>query len=235
MLKTIITRELPQFILLRKERASKAAVVGSIGDYVWFDKNKDGIQNNGELPATGVKVQLYQFISGSWTQVVTAVTDSYGKYLFDDLESGKYKVTFILPSGGKYFFTLKNSTTSALDSDADMEGNSGEITIDTSYPAGNVNRDNLTVDAGMYEGSTPLPVTLISFNADKENETVQLQWITSAETNSESFDVENSLTGKTWQKLGNVTCSRRKCYKNNVLFCRQKSIEWRKSISSEND
>ncbi|MEO6685118.1 MAG: SdrD B-like domain-containing protein, partial [Dyadobacter sp.] len=177
---------------------------GSIGDYVWFDKNKDGIQNNGELPATGIKVQLYQFVSGSWTQVVTAVTDSYGKYLFDDLQSGTYKVTFILPSGGKYFFTLKNSTTSDLDSDVDMTGNSGEITIDTSYPAGNVKRDNLTVDAGMYEGSTPLPVTLISFTADKENETVQLQWITSAETNSESFDIENSLTGKTWQKLGNV-------------------------------
>ncbi|WP_159468563.1 SdrD B-like domain-containing protein [Dyadobacter sp. 3J3] len=189
---------------VEKRTCVKVEVLGSIGDYVWFDKNKDGIQNNNELPATGIKVQLYQFVSGSWTQVVTAVTDSYGKYLFDDLQSGTYKVTFILPSGGKYFFTLKNSTTSDLDSDVDMTGNSGEIIIDTSFPAGNVKRDNLTVDAGMYEGSTPLPVTLISFNADKENETVQLQWITSAETNSESFDIENSLTGKTWQKLDNV-------------------------------
>ena len=192
---------------VEKRTCVKAEVFGSIGDYVWFDKNKDGIQNNGELPATGVKVQLYEYVSGSWTQVITAVTDSYGKYLFDELTSGKYKVTFILPSGGKYFFTLKNATTSGLDSDVDTEGNSGEITIDTSFPAGNVNRDNLTVDAGMYEGSTPLPVTLISFNADKENETVQLQWVTSAETNSESFDIENSVTGKTWQKLDNVVAA----------------------------
>lgn len=203
---------------IAKRTCVKAKVVGSIGDYVWFDKNKDGIQNNSELPATGVKVQLYQYASGSWTQVITAVTDSYGKYLFDDLESGKYKVTFILPSGGKYFFTLKNSTTSDLDSDVDMEGNSGEITIDTSYPAGNVKRDNLTVDAGMYEGSTPLPVTLISFNANKENETVQLQWITSAETNSESFDIENSLTGKTWQTLGNVIAAGESATKTSYSF-----------------
>ncbi|MBE9466068.1 SdrD B-like domain-containing protein [Dyadobacter subterraneus] len=203
---------------IAKRTCVKAEVVGSIGDYVWYDKNKDGIQNNGELPATGVKVQLYEYVSGSWTQVVTAVTDSYGKYLFDDLQSGKYKVTFILPSGGKYFFTLKNATTSDLDSDVDTDGNSGEITIDTSYPAGNVKRDNLTVDAGIYEGSTPLPVTLISFNADKENQTVQLQWATSAETNSESFDIENSLTGKTWQKLGNVIAAGESATKTTYSF-----------------
>lgn len=181
---------------------TKTEALGSIGDYVWYDKNHDGIQDKTESVASGVKVQLYEYVSNAWTQVTTAVTDDYGKYLFDELTSGKYKVKFILPTTGNYFFTLKNTTGSESDSDADSDGYSGEITIDTSLPAGNVGRDNLTIDAGLYQGNTPLPVTLISFTATKENQTAQLAWATSSETNSESFDIENSLNGKTWQKIG---------------------------------
>ena len=45
-----------------------------------------------------------------------------------------------------------------------------------------------------------------------------MQWATSAETNSESFDIENSLTGKTWQKLGNVIAAGESATKTTYSF-----------------
>lgn len=196
---------------VEKRACKEEEAFGSIGDYVWFDKNQDGKQDATELPAPGLKVQLYKLVSGNWTSEVSAVTDKFGKYLFDGLTTGKYKVQFTLPADKKAFFTTfkKSGVDAELDSDANTEDNnsSDEISIDTSYPEGNVKRDNMTIDAGIYEGSTPLPVTLISFTVSKENETAQLKWSTSMETNSESFDIEHSLTGKSWKKVGNVPAS----------------------------
>jgi len=196
---------------VEKRTCVKEEAFGSIGDYVWFDKNQDGKQDATELPAPDLKVQLLKLVSGVWTSEVSAVTDKSGKYLFDGLVTGKYKVQFTLPATGKPFFTSfkKSGVDPELDSDANTADNntSDEISIDTSYPVGNVKRDNLTIDAGIYEGSTPLPVTLISFTVGKENGSAQLKWSTSMETNSESFDVERSLTGKSWQRVGNVLAS----------------------------
>ncbi|MDQ6482651.1 T9SS type A sorting domain-containing protein, partial [Dyadobacter sp. LHD-138] len=50
----------------------------------------------------------------------------------------------------------------------------------------------------------PLPVTLVNFNAIKEGQTALLTWNTTAETNSERFDVERSLNGKDWNRIGSV-------------------------------
>jgi hypothetical protein len=50
----------------------------------------------------------------------------------------------------------------------------------------------------------PLPVTLISFTAVAETRTALLTWATTAETNSDRFEVERSLNGKIWNKIGTV-------------------------------
>lgn len=194
-----------------KRTCEKTIAYGSIGDYVWYDKNQDGKQGDTELPVTGLKIQLYKYVSGSWVSQISAVTDQSGKYLFDKLETGKYKVKFTLPTAVQSFFTFfkKSGVSTTEDSDANPgdDNFSDEISIDTSFPTGNIRRDNMSIDAGIYEGTTPLPVTLVTFTAGKENETIQLNWITSQESNSESFDVEHSLTGKSWEKIGNVTAS----------------------------
>ena len=51
---------------------------------------------------------------------------------------------------------------------------------------------------------TPLPVTLSHFAAVKENRTILLTWQTTSESNSAHFDVEHSVNGKQWNKLGMV-------------------------------
>lgn len=50
----------------------------------------------------------------------------------------------------------------------------------------------------------PSPVSLISFNAQKEAQTAVLSWSTAEEVNSDRFEVEHSLNGKNWQKIGSV-------------------------------
>jgi hypothetical protein len=52
---------------------------------------------------------------------------------------------------------------------------------------------------------TNLPVTLVKFDAVAEGRTTSLTWSTSAETNSDRFEIERSLTGKNWSKIGTVS------------------------------
>ena len=52
---------------------------------------------------------------------------------------------------------------------------------------------------------TPLPVTLTSFTVSKsETQTALLNWTTTTETNSDHFEIEHSVNGKTWKQLGSV-------------------------------
>jgi hypothetical protein len=54
---------------------------------------------------------------------------------------------------------------------------------------------------------TPLPVTLLTFEAEKSGENALLTWTTANETNNSHFEVLKSLEGQTWEKIGEVTGS----------------------------
>ena len=111
-----------------------------IGDYVWIDTNKDGIQDINEAGSAGVTVKL--FSCGGTTPLATATTDAGGKYLFANLEPGDYSLQFVLPSG--YFFTPKDEgLLDTIDSDADTTTGS---TVCTTLLAG---ENDLTWDAGI--------------------------------------------------------------------------------------
>jgi len=49
-----------------------------------------------------------------------------------------------------------------------------------------------------------LPVTLLYFEAQKENETVLLTWSTATETNNDRFAIERSSNGITFEPIGVV-------------------------------
>lgn len=55
------------------------------------------------------------------------------------------------------------------------------------------------------ETSSPLPVTLISFDAKREGSTVNLKWATTSEQNSKGFEIQRSADAKNWKNLGFVT------------------------------
>ena len=50
----------------------------------------------------------------------------------------------------------------------------------------------------------PLPVTLVSFTATARENTAELNWVTSEETNSDRFEIQRSTDGKAWKAIGSV-------------------------------
>lgn len=67
--------------------------LGKIGDYVWYDKDRDGIQEWGEYGLAAVVVTL----SGPANVITT--TNSHGAYLFTGLPAGTYTVRVATPNG----------------------------------------------------------------------------------------------------------------------------------------
>ena len=119
--------------------------LGSIGDFVFTDTNKDGIQNTGDTPLSGIKIVLYK--SDGITKLDSATTSINGKYLFDSLQKDSYRVKFILPLGS--IFSPVGAGILATDSDAGTDGFSPIISIDVEG-AGKV-KDNPDIDAGIIE------------------------------------------------------------------------------------
>ncbi|MGG9963082.1 T9SS type A sorting domain-containing protein [Ferruginibacter sp. SUN106] len=52
--------------------------------------------------------------------------------------------------------------------------------------------------------SAPLPITWISFTAEKKNNGAILKWATATEANSKDFMVQHSLNGSDWNTIGSV-------------------------------
>jgi hypothetical protein len=85
---------------------------GSIGDYVWYDVDDDGVQDSDEAGVTGVTVRVTDQATG---EVFTDVTDVDGYYLVDGLYASTYLVEVLtstfpdnygLTTTGSYTITL---------------------------------------------------------------------------------------------------------------------------------
>jgi protocatechuate 3,4-dioxygenase beta subunit len=102
----------------------------SLGDTVWYDANRDGVQNAGEAGVAGVKVTLLD--AAGHPTGITATTDASGHYQFSGLQPGSYSVQFdktTLPAN--YLFTSQGQGGDiAKDSDADAAtGQTGQVTL----------------------------------------------------------------------------------------------------------
>jgi hypothetical protein len=111
---------------------------GSISNFVWKDTNRNGVQDEGEPGVEGVTVNL---LDGKGTFITDTTTDSKGFYLFDNLNSGDYIVEFVKPDGYSSFSPIDQGGDDALDSDANVFGQTGIINLsngenDTSVDAG---------------------------------------------------------------------------------------------------
>ncbi|NJL59039.1 MAG: hypothetical protein HC887_04690 [Desulfobacteraceae bacterium] len=101
----------------------------SLGDYVWYDKNGNGIQDADEKGISGVTVKLFATSDDGVTltpatdvngnSVADVTTDASGHYLFADLPGGDYVVEIIPPSG---YALTKGGTDPDNDVNTDSNG-----------------------------------------------------------------------------------------------------------------
>ncbi|WP_026460206.1 SdrD B-like domain-containing protein [Schaalia suimastitidis] len=97
----------------------------TVGDYVWEDVNRDGIQDGTDRPIEGVVLTLTNSAGAQVTDVRgnlvgPATTDATGRYLFENLPTfgpdDHYKVTVTAPAG--FVATQDGQGTTATDSSA---------------------------------------------------------------------------------------------------------------------
>ena len=151
-----------------------------IGDRVWLDSNRNGIQDGGESPLAGVRVKLY---APDMTLLGTAVTNADGNYYFSSAASGPlsgasavYGVAGLKPNKTGYKLridmtqpaiaaneysltqanadghTNNNNKTDLRDSDATANNQNAQIVFDT----GAAGHNNHTLDFGFIEPTAPL-------------------------------------------------------------------------------
>ncbi|MDU3688588.1 MAG: SdrD B-like domain-containing protein, partial [Anaerococcus hydrogenalis] len=124
----------------------------SIGDTVWLDEDKDGIQGANEKPAAGVTVKLLDkegkpVKDFNGNPVKDQVTDENGNYKFENLAAGDYIVE-IVPNKGQKLTEKTQGTDNTIDSDFDSKTNkTAPITLEP-------NKHLTDIDAGLVEEDT---------------------------------------------------------------------------------
>jgi serine-aspartate repeat-containing protein C/D/E len=109
----------------------------AIGDKVWYDTDKDGIQDAGEAGVEGVRANL---VNSAGSIVATQLTNASGEYLFTGLTPGDYRVDFdltTLPAG--YVVTTKDAAGSTDANDSDANVTTGQTTY-TNLESGETDR-----------------------------------------------------------------------------------------------
>lgn len=149
-----------------------------IGNRVWFDRDRDGVQDAGEIPLEGVTVQLIR--NGS--VIGTRTTNARGEYYFSTADAnlggaflpdgGDYTIDFVPPTtgnvnlgpdvGSRPWSTLQ-FTSRQVGSNTHVDSNADPANGTYVYTAGGPGEDDHTIDAGLI---IPPPVPQFSKVSD---------------------------------------------------------------------
>lgn len=113
------------------------ARAGAIGDFVWNDVNRNGLQDAGEPGLAGVTVVL------SGAASATTTTSASGYYSFGNLMAGTYSVTVATPAG--FSPTIANQGSDPL---LDSNGSPANVTLATNATS------QMGLDVGFVEDPT---------------------------------------------------------------------------------
>ncbi|OXM51093.1 hypothetical protein CFP75_15305 [Amycolatopsis alba DSM 44262] len=142
---TVSSGKLPKKTATTTIKVTPPPAIDEIGEFVWNDVDRNGLQDSAEPGVPGVKVTLKD---ASGTALGTLTTDADGKYRFTKLKDGIYQVCFDIsslpPEFAGYIFTAKDAGDDAKDSDADpATGCTATTTV------GPRKRQDLTLAAGL--------------------------------------------------------------------------------------
>lgn len=182
------------------EASSGSAV---IGDFVWIDNNKNGIQDADEPGVPNIMVILYD---SALNAIATKYTDEKGHYSFNNIEvpvvgDKPFIVGFYnVPPNFAYTNQVADSLMQTVNSKLDpISGRTSLFRLG----AGSVRND---IDAGIKNApGVVLPLTIDQFNGFYDNGVIQLKWTTFTEINIDHFDIERSTDGTNFRQIGRVS------------------------------
>ena len=136
----------------------------SVGDKVWMDVNRDGLQDADEPAMPGVTVTLTRadgsaVTDASGNPVSAVTTDANGQYVFVNLLPGDYKVSFTNPAG--YEATVSDAGTdrakdsNGAEASVSLAQGQDDATVDYGLVGTGVIGDQLFVDVNQNGGSAP--------------------------------------------------------------------------------
>jgi uncharacterized repeat protein (TIGR01451 family) len=131
----------------------------SVGDYVFVDVNRDGLQDATDVPVAGVTATLYAAdgvtpvtVDLDGNAIVPLVTDAAGHYQFDNLPAGQYVVKFTtLPAG--------YSPTTSIDAVGVTDDSNGLVATSSVLAPGDA---DMTLDLGLVSLDLTLSKTLMT-------------------------------------------------------------------------
>jgi CshA-type fibril repeat protein len=120
-------------------------VPAKIGNFVWLDSNRNGIQDATELPLKDIEVKLY---NENRELLAVTKTNDQGEYYFNEVFAGNYYLKFTVPNG--YSITTKGvGADKSKDSDVNTNGKTTLFVVEEGT-------DDLSIDLGLYPSLTNL-------------------------------------------------------------------------------
>ncbi len=181
-----------------------------IGNRVWYDADRNGVQDPNEPPLANVTVELFDPATNA--VIGTAVTDAIGTYYFSSATNtstasaryglpvrfgGTYQVRINTSQSAittpGYILTVSNTGGGSIPDLNDSDGiQVGSFAVHT-FSIGQPGQNNHSYDFGF--SLPPTAITLASFTAVRQGSGVAVQWETSAELNTWGFHILRSTTG----------------------------------------
>ena len=116
----------------------------TLGDRVWIDSNRDGIQDANETGVNGIVVNLYNNATCSGSSTIHTTTNSNGYYQFTNLLAGSYCIEFSNLPNNYHITSANQGSDNSLDSNANSQGEITNI---------NLTHNDNTQDMGIYSSS----------------------------------------------------------------------------------
>ncbi|SDT18815.1 Carboxypeptidase regulatory-like domain-containing protein [Friedmanniella luteola] len=134
---------------------------GTVGSYtitnrVWRDRNGNGVRDAGEPGVAGVVVEL---LDGAGDVVATTQTAASGRFSFDRLPEGQYRLRFPTLPRGLHFTTPRAGTDPTTDSDVYGNALTAPISVGEGNPVETQVAAGLTTSATAAAGTAPPPAT----------------------------------------------------------------------------
>ena len=136
----------------------------SIGDYVWLDRDADGIQDGFENGVDGIPVDLYDINDQRVASTVTAPHPQWftpGYYRFDDLQAGQYYIVFRLTPDYEF-----SPSFAGYDNDVDSDISNVKGYGSTNIMAVYAGEEKMSVDVGLVQTGSLGDFVWMDDNAD---------------------------------------------------------------------